>query len=358
MSRKHYINGSFTAVATTLPTITPNEFNVYGGRIYKPDGTEFIAKGANIGGHDFFWTGSARTRSGDALNWGWNCVRINSQLADGDVYATPSYTQDGTATTANNYVPTQPFFTLLDEYIAAGIVVMPSLVVAGSGVIPNAQQTADVVTYFTYLANRYMGNPYVWFNLANEPGSADPVAVGWFDFHQTVITAIRATGNTNIIVVDGTQFGQENKVYSTALVPERQSAILTYGPRIVDPAKRTIFAIHTYETYGYGTAAQNDAKIGDLIDRIRTVGLTPIIGEAGSTANATQSTSVIAGQRRLGCEATYRVAAQKGIGVLAWHGVPGDGFALTVPGAFWSYDSPTNPTNLTWHGQLLWAYGH
>lgn len=357
MTRRQYINNSFTS-PFPAPVHIPNEFNVSSGHIWAPDNSKFIAKGANIGGHDFFWTGSAKNRSQAALNWGWNCVRINSQLADGDVYATPSYTQDGTATTANSYVPTQPFFDLVDEYLAAGLVVMLSLIVSGPGSIPNAQQTTDAATYWTAMANRYAGNPYVWFNPTNEPGSLDPVDVGWFTFHQAIIDAIRGTGATNIIVVDGTQWGQENKVYSTGLVPERQSAILTYGPRLVDSANRIVFSIHTYETFGYGTATQNDTKILDLITRIRAVGMTPIIGEAGSTSAATQTTANIPGQRRLACEATYRVSTAQEVGILAWHGVPGDGFALTTPGAFWSYDSPTSPTNLTWHGQLMWEFAH
>jgi hypothetical protein len=78
-----------------------------------------------------------------------------------------------------------------------------------------------------------------------------------------------------------------------------------------------------------------------------------MIGEVGCTAR-TRST------RELGKAVTsvFNAAPGKGVGILWWHYQPGDGYALTTAGGGDAVNSNTNPTNLTWAGQLMWSYSH
>jgi len=331
------VDGSMRATAG------PGTFETDGHRILDPWGGEFVPVGANLVGPHAFWprdTIGASKAAADA--WRFNTIRLNTCMPGGcdDV--------GGWDWPNNNDLD-----ALVDEWTSRHIVVMIALHQVKPGRWPTATQLTAIEAWWRDIATRYGGNPHVWFNLLNEPGSGLPVPDMWRSTHQRLIDAIRGTGAQNMIVVDGTHWGQDAGNWNTEPVPEQNSAILGLGPRLHDPLDRLAFSVHVYDQWGAeGTDAARDARLADYIDRVHAKGLPLLLGETGGYSDRSNA------YLNRGTESAYRVAPDRGVGILAWHAQPGDGFALTVPGGFDAIDDWSNPTNLTWHGRLLWDLGH
>jgi mannan endo-1,4-beta-mannosidase len=217
---------------------------------------------------------------------------------------------------------------------------------------PTPEELPLMIAWHVERANRYKNNPYVWFNVANELGGEGEASSQWLEVHRAVIKAIRATGAKNIIVCDGASCGQDTGVWDDRPVKEKNSAILSFGPHLARDAggefDNILFSLHTYDQWRFG-----DQKLQNYIERVHKKKLALMIGETGAPFTET-------GNRHLSTATTYRVALPLGVGILAWHAQPGDGFSLCTgkPGGIKSTDDPNNPTNLTEHGKLLWEATH
>lgn len=341
-------------VAPAVAPATLARYAALGGNIVDPDGDNFVPVGANLLGHDHFWVNyDMNGRADDALLWGWNAVRFDCSLPD--LQPTWDHVTHGTSP-APDYIPDEKFRAVVKEYTDAGLVVMSVLRIhQNAGQWPTANERLKAIKYWTSMANLFKDNPKVWFNVYNEPGNAIPVPQVYYDIHAEIQNAIRSTGAKNLIVIDGTQWGQDRQwdPENPPDVPSNQSGILTYGPQLVDndPVEGgTAFSIHPYAPYGRSTdSSVNDARLVDFITRVRAAGLTLMFGEYGDFSNKTLSSP-----ERRGAEAVLRVAPAQGVGTFAWHGIPGDGFSLTTNGPFYAIDSPTNPQNLTALGRKVW----
>jgi hypothetical protein len=173
---------------------------VAGNRILDPAGNRYIIKGANAV--------YGRFAGGDPLNYGLynyqNAQRdlLNLKNAGGNTIRV--------MTSYNDYVGgplgQAEYLTELDNVVAwaTGIGIVVDLASADW-----RETQANVVAMDSLLAGRYKSNPRVWINVANEPNCSGGDTTKCYDWaywqmsQSQDIQAIRATGFTNPVVVDG-----------------------------------------------------------------------------------------------------------------------------------------------------------
>ena len=326
-------------------------FRVESTRIIAPDGKTLYPVGANYVGPHSWWpydTLPLAQVSQDA--WKFNIIRLNSCLDRG--------------CNEYNWSDNNDFDAIVSAYTARKIVVLFTLH-NWTCDYPSDSDLTLAADWFYDKAVRYKNNPYVWFQPFNEPGYLDPID-RWVTIHQRVIQRIRDdAGANNIIVANGTQCGQEGLAQTTSntwntsdFVDTSKSAILSAGNQLKQFNSKTYgniaFSFHAYDQWGNvsSTNDQRDAKMRDYITRVQNAGHALFIGETGGYGTTSGDGKALA------TKAAYRVAPGKGVGIVAWHATPGDGFNLTTPGGIADINSQTSPTNLTWHGQLLWNLSH
>jgi mannan endo-1,4-beta-mannosidase len=324
-------SGGAAGASGTGGSTALGRFAVVAGQIIDPEGRPFIARGTNANGYNWVWP---RDTVDDALLiidcWGFNLVRINNIAGD---------TPEAGAAEIEAIVQTftaRKIVVELDEHTLIG----------GSY---TASRLAAVKAFFTVLAERYQDNPYVWFNIANEPGdtgSGDQDT--WQAQAQALIEAIRATGAPNIIVVPGTSWGQDTgPSWKSDLIDTDRSFILSRGPLLAAAYQDLVFEFHAYDQWNYGSA-----RLADFLDQAAAKQLAVIIGEFGvANGNATTNAAV---------EALYDVAPSRGVGRVVWAWFGGDDNELTTSGngGGFNVDDCTHPTNLSWLGAKVWADTH
>ncbi|THF76728.1 cellulase family glycosylhydrolase [Cohnella fermenti] len=320
-------------------SVTPTgNFQVIGSKIYDPDGNEFIARGTNINGLNWVWSREV-TQDADLIQdvWNFNVVRVNSMLKP--LAGSPQFT-------TNNDLD-----AIVDAFTSRKVVVMFEAHDFTNGIPetnpddPNKATLADLEDWLEELAEKYSDNPYVWFNLYNEPGGA-PVPQ-YETVSRELISTIRQEAPDNIIVVDGGYSGQDTPA-GTDPVSDAQSSILTYGQGIVQGNTNVIFSVHMYGNWNGAVE-----RFEDYIDRVHNKGLAIIIGEFSSNATTSKLYSAV--------KAAIQVSAEKGIGWLTWCWVNGDGYlTATDDGGGYGVDRTNGdkPTNLTWFGDKVWDYAH
>jgi len=346
-----------TGSVTTAPPVVPpttgtGQFTVSGNQIIAPSGKPFIPMGTNVNGPQFVWQGPTIGQSAVAQNnWHFNTIRLDTCWATG-------CENGGGYHFANN----DNYDGIIQEYSARHIVTMIDLQQFMPGDFPSADKMASIVTWWTNMANRYKGNPYVWFNLLNEPGNGGAsILPQWNQVTSQLTAAIRGTGAKNVIVADGAQFGQEANDWGCGDIPYGNSAILTYGKALETKYTNMVYSLHAYSEWGGGSTGcssqQLDTRLGNFIDRVKAAGVPMLIGEVGTHPNQAEEQWYEQGQTPA-TQSVFRVAPGRGIGVLTWHGDANGGYQM-VNGANWSdVNSSTAPSNLTWIGQLLWSYSH
>lgn len=325
-------------------------FRVEEASIVAPDGERFVPIGVNLVGPDGFFNADAVTAGhAEVLRdaWNVNSVRLNACLPEGCPYT-------GVHNERNDDLD-----ALVEEYTGAGLVVMIALHQIEPGSWPDDELLGRMADWWHDVALRYADEPLVWFNLLNEPGHDRPASRRWLDIHRRLLDAVRSAGAENLVVVDGTQWGQEAGGDGSGPVRSEDSAILTYGDDLKGDDDAVAFAFHAYDQWAseHEPDETRDARMTDFIQRVRAEGHAVLIGETGTPANES-----CCDDRSLGTATAYRVASQLGVGLLAWHGQGVDGFQLVdVPNEASSpsaIDDRVAPTNLTWHGSLLWDLAH
>jgi len=323
------------------------EFTVRGTKIFAPNGREFIMKGANIG----IWTDQSSARDVKYIKnvWKFNTVRLSLVLKPGS---------------DPNWFVTDK---LVDKYVKAYAGGNPRTVImlechdhSGSFYTEDSNPSLqDLRNFWRKIATRYKNNPYIWFNIMNEPGGTNKVEKYWYDMHELLIQDIRKAGANNIIVVDGYNFGSEdgNGTTKANFIKDSTSAFLTYGQQLLktDPRRRVVFSLHAYVNWIW-----NVDKLDNFVDRVHKKGLAMIIGEYAATTGNSQADLDVTEAARI----SLTVAKKRGIGRLVWHYWAWDGNAQTT--AEWggaSGDSVnkingSRPTNLTWLGEQVWDDSH
>lgn len=330
----HQIQG-VEAAPTHVPVAG---FTVRDSTILDPNGQPFIAKGVNVNGSNWTWQ---RLTAPDAdlitQCWKFNLVRVNSFLFTGQI----PYPQHET----NNDLD-----SIIQAFTSRNIVVVLEAHDRIGSYYTGDDLTA-LIAWFTDLARRYKDNPYVWFDIANEPGGRRSIDVDqWVNMHGRVIEAIRSIAQANnVIIVEGAFGGQDagnldgNLVTESAILQHSQD-VINYGGQRYD---NIVFSIHTYDLWNFG-----DAKMADFFDRVQAQNLALIVGEYGvSTGQNTQPAA----------QSLFNTAPPRGIGRIVWQWDGGDYNDLTEntsQGGGWEIDNCENPTNLSWLGQQVWNDNH
>jgi endoglucanase len=132
------------------------------------------------------------------------------------------------------------------------------------------------------IADRYKNNPFVWFDLMNEPNRQ--TALEWVKTGNAIAAAIRATGATNKIVFQGT-------AWEGAWTWE-SSGNATQMLKAYDPGGNNAFEAHQYlDRDGSGTspaciAGSGATRLAPFTAWLRKYGLQGILGEIGWADNA------------------------------------------------------------------------
>lgn len=111
----------------------------------------------------------------------------------------------------------------------------------GSAALPDS----DFANLWNQLATQYKSNPYVIFGLCNEPNTMSTVQ--WFTAAQAAITAIRATGATNLIMVPGNGWTGASSWTSTwydSATPAVSNAVGFLA--LKDPLNNMCVSVHSY----------------------------------------------------------------------------------------------------------------
>jgi hypothetical protein len=315
-------------------------FEVRGSTIYDPAGNPFVAKGVNVSGSNWVWTRPTASDADQIVDcWNFNLVRVNSFLFRGE--------QPWQQYDVNNDLE-----QIVRAFTERGVVVVFEAHDRIGGYYQGGELD-QLVSWFTDLATRYRDNPYVWFDVMNEPGGRNSIDVdNWLNVHRSVIRAIRETaGNNNIIIVEGAHGGQDAGNWESGPVPEENSAILQYADEVRSFDGQTygniVFSIHPYDQWNSG-----DARMADFFDRVLAQDLALIVGEYGVQTNA---------DTRAATQSIFNTAVPRNIGRIVWHWDGGDDNDLTQntsQGGGWEIDNCQSPTNLSWLGNLVWQDNH
>ncbi len=313
------------------------QFQVSNGQIIDPSGEPFVVKGTNV-----FWE-TSHTAAMLRDCWNFNTIRLNH-------YPDPETPRDDL---------NSRFDETVALYADRGTVVIFDLAHDGEGDDVGighywTSRQDELVELYAYYADRYRDNPYVWFDLINEPGTVDFDSTAWVELHQKLIRAIRNTGNNNPILVEGWAWGQDAGNWESTPVPEENSAILSLGDQILNFDDKTyqniIFSHHVYDQWKYADVS----RLADYVDRVRAKGYALVVGEYGSHNGSTDTLNAT--------ESMFEVAIPHGVGRIVWTWVAADNNDLTnntqMLGGGDGIDSCTAPTNLTELGELIWADNH
>lgn len=377
-------------VGTAVYTINPYNPNVYpkfvvsGKLILKKNsaddpGTPFQIKGTNFNGTNWNWDFSNDVNDASmpgkvADVWGFNTIRINCFINSHQ-----SYKRKWNAT------DDQKLKTLIDRMTAKGVVCMIE-VHDNTGWYPSASTDpsnpanvpctqAELNAWWVKKAREYRNNPYVWFNIQNEPGFVDGTDYTgnsqrsrWRDMHQQAIQAIRGTQAENVIVVDAVSFASEAVGYATVIDDEKHrspainpnmSSVMQDGAAIqsYDPKNNVVFAVHPY------TGWDSPGKIKNYLDMVAGAGFPVIVGEAGSVFRQTGSWKVGWGSRALWDILKYYrnggFANSAGWMIWHWNGSGEQKFSYGGGCAeINSNNANTRPTNLNREGAWVWDQLH
>jgi mannan endo-1,4-beta-mannosidase len=311
--------------------VQAQNFTVVGTKIYDPEGKEFVAQGTNVTGKGSLWSNTTIADKDKIINcWNFNTIRLYYKL----------YT--------NSTVTEQDFYDVIDEFSAEKIVVIVD-VHDNIGGYFEGEELADLKSFWRDFAIKYKDNPYVWFDIHNEPGNGS-LDTRWITQHQEVIKVIRDEVRAdNIIIVEGGAWGQDAPDRGTGNVPESSSMLLTYGDQVKTFNNTTyeniVLSLHIYDQYKNGTSD----RIINYIDAIWAKGHALIIGEWGNHNNNDVSAAM---------HAFAGVLPERDVGRVVWHWEGGDNNKLTTSRRGSDINSCTDPTNLTQLGTYVWNDNH
>ena len=320
---------------TGLPGI--KNFKVDGTKILTPDGKEFLIKGVNVNGPGWVFPRDT-LQDIDLITdvWQFNTIRLCAAI--------------GWEWAVNN---NSDLDAIVKAFTDKGIVVILEVHDYTGIYPPDMGYRSENVKYVYELevlknwwvdkAKRFKDNPYMWFNIMNEPGDGNSKesADKWLKIHGEVIEAIRTAGADNIIVLDEHGWGQGSGYYGGKT--SYDSAIIRMGPELNKKYDNLVFSLHVYDSWRDGKS-----RFDNYFKDAKELGLCVILGEYGvGKDNAGQHNAV---------KGMFDSAIPNHIGRIYW--AWDDSLPLTYAGkgAGWTIDKTNGdkPDNLAWIGELIW----
>lgn len=334
----------------TTDTNQNGKFSISGTKIIGPDGKEFIPVGANVNGPHAFWDDPTIGKAATAKRWGWNTIRVTTCMPGGCII-NGSQPYD---ISVNNDLD-----TIIAQYTNQKIVTMINFHHFSAGSIPSSTQLAQASTWWKDTATRYKDNPYVWFNLINEPGSLDSTLDQWNNVTDTLATAVRSTGAQNIIVADGAYFGQDSRDWScSATFPYTNSGIINRGPTLQAKHGNMLFSLHEYTWWGAeGNSCPDatlDARLVNYVNAVRAKNIALVVGEFSLPPDNLLNYQDMRGYAQ-SANAAFRAAPGLKLGLIFWHGSTYERSDLVTGSGSW-VDINTTASNLTPAGKKLYDF--
>jgi mannan endo-1,4-beta-mannosidase len=336
-----------TVPPTTTTTLGPppppssgtGRFYIVGKDIVGPDGKKFLPMGANLGTSSSFQTLGTENWVSKVQAWGWNMIRPNSlflRANDGNY--------GGAA--EGNTTELAELDRIVANYTSQKIVVMleshDKLFWDNYWGGWNSSLDQRFETAWKFLATRYKNNPYVWFNIANEPfWSESAQFVPW---HQRFLAAIRSTGAENIVVADAVNAGQDagwdgaKRLYDP-----------TMGPALASGQCNVLFSLHSYGGIG------NQTDYTNYLQTVQAQNLALIVGEFGYTTDGSSTAGTYA-QNKAGADAVMNAYPSRGVGLLVWHGSWNDKYSLYSDNGTINRSNPGS--GLSAMGTAFWQVSH
>ncbi len=326
------------------------------GKVYDPDGNEFVYRGINI-----FPTQVGASHTNGIINcWGFNGVFINLN---------------------SKFFTLDQVRTAIDVYTALNLVaiVRPN----GKADILDPATRQATLSDLTALAKEYSHNPLLWLATWNEPlGRMQAITYDsngvpswnlpniqvWIDYNRQAIQAIRDAGVQSPIYVNGVAFGQDRLADQNNLpVYDRPwnelSSILKFGSQIQQGFSNIVFGMSAFRYWWSNLAfdsaegrAQAALEWSEFFAAARAQGKAIIVGQHGSHASGAATIHNMNATLAL----YDRREAGDVFGDAPWHwqqharerfrlvdGPDGSDGGTNI-------NSCTNPTNLTEFGQALW----
>lgn len=315
-----------------------DKFYIVGKDIIDPNGNIFYPIGANVAikftdyGYVFEGgNGGVNGRVNDVKAWKWNTIRA-TLVCDNDEYPVPTFDE-----LVNGIAPT------IEEFTKAKIVVMLECV---DGTAKNLKvgdaKDLQIRKFWDEMVRRYKNNPYVWFNIYNEPYENSDTE-NWRILHEFYVNRIRAQGAENIIVADIPQYGQGINLLATQ----------PFG----DNLAKSCNVLFSWHAYGAIDGAGGDFAAHErVIQQVQAKNYALIVGELGVAFPARWGNAGPWQWNILGFEAMRVLGPKYGIGLMWWHATGDDGnFSLYAlkknRSGFWTAG---NGGNLTPYGQKFW----
>lgn len=306
-------------------------FQAFEGQICGPDGELFLARGINLHADGFPFPGNTAKLASQVEAWGFNAVRANPQA----LFPHKDDTFEDQASVGD----------LVDTYTKRKMVVMVEAHDRIGGWF-EGEDLDRLVAWFEGLAEQYKDNPYVWLGIQNEPGAIDSKdhLDKWLETHQRAIDGIRAKGFRNPIVVNDWYWGQGSGDQDPDFEAS-DSAILTHGMKLKDPADNLVFDLHVYDQWDTNAYVQLRGFAEAMADQE----MAWVVGEFGHT---------IDGTFREATDGVFLLAAHRPLGYFLWNFYSADAWDLTTTanggGHHIQFDRTGTPTNLSPLGQKLW----
>ena len=332
------------------------------GQIIDPDGKVFIPVGVNANGPDWVWIDATIGQSANMDKWRFNTLRVNTCYVGG----CPS--PDGTV--SFDWHTNDDLDGIVSEYTAKKYVIMIDSHMWSGDTYVGHEQT--IVDWWKATATRYKDNPYVWFNLINEP-TTDPNGLAeWARLSTLIANAIRSEAPQNMLVIDGNTWGQDKGTWTCDPLapagpdqahPWQYSAIVNKGPAMQAAFGPVTFSVHTYGMWG-GNETQGctpvlwDATFKAYVDKVHSLHLPLLIGETGAHVTKAEEQPFEAGVWNA-MQMVTRVlpTLPVKIGIEYWAGSSGSPYNLYSPFHSWTeYDKFRE--SLDWMGQFVSAYAH
>jgi endoglucanase len=285
-----------TAAVTSSSTLS---IKVSGNHLEDGNGNAIQLRGANAGNLEAqpflaplnWWReqGAEPNFSAMATLWGINVVRL--PLGEQNWLGLCASTVSGGGTAAN-------FQAVVKQAVAdanaAGLYVILDLHFLGSpNSCPSGQQpmadTAYSPTFWSQVAAAFKNNPAVMFELFNEPqGNYPPTTADWNNYvnggltgpqdvgTQALLTAIRSTGATNVVLVDGLDYAATFGNNNNPNIGTDQPPGFILPTDTLNPAQLAA-AQHYYNGSGYETGA----------NAVLAKGIPILVTEYGDDVNAT-----------------------------------------------------------------------
>ncbi len=156
---------------------------------------------------------------------------------------------------------------------------------------------AQFASFWTQLATPFAGNDRVIFGLMNEPPGGGTISTqAWFTAAQSAVTAIRAGGANNLILVPGNGYTGAWSWVNDAWYGASNASVMG---ALSDPADNFAFEVHQYLDQNYSGAGPGIAHdpvdaLSDFTNWLRQTGNRGFLGEFGVATGSVQQTAITA----------------------------------------------------------------